>query len=403
MIPEPPLQGRWADTSKKADPAGNKIGITNEKRKEESMNTDKKDGLSRKDLQSEYLKQYNDMINRTNRNSFRYVSLMSLFVFLGIMVISACTGHFGIRFILYSSGAVFTLIMHLLFQLDVKKDSRHVMGLYYLYWLGLFAVTSISGSFLLRERNAASICIILLAFSAIVLDSTQRMTLFMLVVAVQFCITSFIMKDFSIALDDFFNVVISFITGFFLCNYLVRMKLNSIKKNGKLLWRHEMDPLTEIYSRKTADENIPKRLAGNKKNAAAILVGIDRYEEMRKEYGTVICDRLLVDVAHSLAKIFYDYEYICRYGKSVFLVFIPDLENSHFVVNQMDEVTEAMECTIIKKGKEYRFSVSAGAAMTGKKIHTYEDLCKYAEYAMLSAEQKGGGCGVLWKEENNMA
>ncbi|ODR42613.1 hypothetical protein [Eisenbergiella tayi] len=201
MIPEPPLQGRWAGTSKKADSAGNKIGITNEKRKEESRNTDKKDGLSRKDLQSEYLKQYNDMINRTNRNSFRYVSLMSLFVFLGIMVISACTGHFGIRFILYSSGAVFTLIMHLLFQLDVKKDSRHVMGLYYLYWLGLFAVTSISGSFLLRERNAASICIILLAFSAIVLDSTQRMTLFMLVVAVQFCITSFIMKDFSIALN----------------------------------------------------------------------------------------------------------------------------------------------------------------------------------------------------------
>lgn len=87
------------------------------------MNTDKKDGLSRKDLQSEYLKQYNDMINRTNRNSFRYVSLMSLFVFLGIMVISACTGHFGIRFILYSSGAVFTLIMHLLFQLDVKRTA----------------------------------------------------------------------------------------------------------------------------------------------------------------------------------------------------------------------------------------------------------------------------------------
>lgn len=55
-------------------------------------------------------------------------------------------------------------------------------------------------------------------------------------------------------------------------------------------------------------------------------------------------------------------------------MFIPDLENSHFVVNQMDEVTEAMECTIIKKGKEYRFSVSAGAAMTGKKS-THTRIC----------------------------
>lgn len=379
--------------------AGMESDLQNKKRKKKFMSTGMKDKVSKKELQSEYLKQYNDMIIRTNRNSFRYVSLMSTLIFLGITIISACTGNFGIRFILYSSGTVFTLIMYLLLLLDVKKQSRHVMVLYYLYWLGLFAVTSISGSFLLRERNAAAICIVLLAFSAICLDSTQRMTLFMLVVAVQFCITSFLIKDFSIALDDFFNVAISYITGFFLCNYLVRMKLNSIKKNGKLVWRHEMDPLTEIYSRRAADENIPKRLAG-KKNAAAILVGIDRYEEMRKDYGPAICDRLLVDTAQSLARIFYNYEYICRYGKSVFLIFIPDLENPQYLRNQMKEVTEEMECTVIRREKEYRFSVSAGAAMTGRKIHTYEELCKYAEYAMLTAAKKGGGSSELWEEEN---
>lgn len=181
----------------------------------------------------------------------------------------------------------------------------------------------------------------------------------------------------------------------------VRTHMDLKRKTDILQHLSSHDGLTGIFNRRRFDEVIDlewRRAARKKQSLSLILLDIDGFKGYNDNYGHLIGDQCLHQVATILnASLRRAGDFLARYGGEEFVVVLPDTD-----VDQAIYIAERMRQAVAEKRIEHAFShvapyitISVGVVSTKPgNIINHQALLELADQAMYCAKNSGRNCVV---------
>lgn len=183
-------------------------------------------------------------------------------------------------------------------------------------------------------------------------------------------------------------------------NYLCIVLDVTDEMNEKQKIKHERDydVLTDLYNRRAFAREV-KTILEEKPNTTAVMSiwDLDNLKFMNDTYGHDMGDRYINLLATVFKRVQRANVIMARMSGDEFMMFIYD-ENPAKICEIMRDIHRAFsaEKIVITDGSELPVSASAGMALYPMDGTTYEDLSKYADFAMYEVKNKEKGAIKLF-------
>lgn len=163
---------------------------------------------------------------------------------------------------------------------------------------------------------------------------------------------------------------------------------NFLKSNEEMI-----DPLTQLYSRKSAEEFIKEYLQKDGKlgKHALLIVDVKGFQNINKRLGHVFGDGVLSNIAQAIKWTFQKSDIIARIGGDDFLIFIKNMDNIEMLQEKVALLQKLFENTYAGELHEIKISCNIGIATYPKDGSLFENLFKNADSALFAAKQKEEG------------
>lgn len=149
------------------------------------------------------------------------------------------------------------------------------------------------------------------------------------------------------------------------------------------------DALTNIYNRRFIDERLPVDFAIHQTNhteAQLIILDIDYFKHVNDQYGHLMGDKVLKDVARLMKQVYSTTEIIARYGGEEFLIYDPrPIEESLKSLNLLRNTIE--QYPFVFEDKVIHITISAGLYTVSQ--DSPEEAIKQADCNLYLAKNKG--------------
>lgn len=168
------------------------------------------------------------------------------------------------------------------------------------------------------------------------------------------------------------------------------VNIDAEKKHELALIHHSnLDELTNVYNRRTAENEIEEYLkhVGTKEHYAFLIVDLDDFKLINDTYGHQIGDRVLSLFAGALSRMFRKTDVIGRFGGDEFLVLLKDVDSRQSVEERLGLLGKEIE----KEDAPCNVSYSIGIAL-GEGCGEYQKLFRQADVALYHAKNKGKNC-----------
>ncbi len=168
------------------------------------------------------------------------------------------------------------------------------------------------------------------------------------------------------------------------------MEHNVLLKNESALKRKaDIDGLTEVFNKTTAEENIRERLKVNKGAPCTfMLLDIDNLKVINDSLGHPQGDRAIKIVADVIESSFRHSDVVGRFGGDEFVVFLSGVSDRENVEKMMEMLKSKVNEARIGEDDDHPLSISIGAAFGVKNI-TFEELYDMADKALYEAKRSG--------------
>lgn len=114
-----------------------------------------------------------------------------------------------------------------------------------------------------------------------------------------------------------------------------------VKENIRLSNLAQLDGLTGVYNRATAQEKINHLLEQNQEGIL-IVMDADKFKQINDHYGHLKGDFVLQKIAKTLKKVFRSDDLVARVGGDEFIVFLNELNNIELVDKRMEVVNKQL-------------------------------------------------------------
>ena len=149
------------------------------------------------------------------------------------------------------------------------------------------------------------------------------------------------------------------------------------------------DALTNIYNRRFIDERLPVDFAIHQTNhteAQLIILDIDYFKHVNDQYGHLMGDKVLKDVARLMKQVYSTTEIIARYGGEEFLIYDPrPIEESLKSLNLLRNTIE--QYPFVFEDKVIHITISAGLYTVSQ--DSPEEAINQADRNLYLAKNKG--------------
>ncbi len=163
--------------------------------------------------------------------------------------------------------------------------------------------------------------------------------------------------------------------------------------NRRLEELSNTDDLTKMYNRRYFMELFElefQRAQRYDAKLSFVMIDIDDFKAFNDNYGHLMGDRILYEVAQILKASLRVHDIVGRYGGEEFALLMPetDLKGGLVVAERYRKRVE--EYMYIEGNKEFRLTISLGvAAFPHEDIQTVDDLIRLADNAMYRAKRNG--------------
>lgn len=151
------------------------------------------------------------------------------------------------------------------------------------------------------------------------------------------------------------------------------------------------DPLTGLYNRSSAIEEIEKCLAFSELSKgvthAYMILDVDNFKTLNDTLGHQMGDKALQDVADILRHHFREYDILCRLGGDEFLVFVKNIPEKAIDRN-VSSLLKKMELTYEGQGLSVKITVSAGIALVSDLSMSSEEMYRRADMALYQVKKE---------------
>lgn len=169
----------------------------------------------------------------------------------------------------------------------------------------------------------------------------------------------------------------------------------------------ELDKLTELFNKKTMENLCRMKLKTfNEKESSNIfmafyIVDLDHFKEVNDLLGHQFGDKVLVEFANGLKKIFRPNDCIGRFGGDEFVIIVDSLPNMEVVVRKAEQIRQiAYNLTV--EGKKNFVTASIGIAIAPDNGRDYDSLFAAADKAVYHVKNNGKNnyyCELLAKKK----
>ncbi|MEG1790807.1 MAG: EAL domain-containing protein [Clostridia bacterium] len=160
----------------------------------------------------------------------------------------------------------------------------------------------------------------------------------------------------------------------------------------ELMHNAEFDGLTGVYNRMSGEQKIKQFLddkANSNAEIAFMIFDLDFFKTINDEFGHLVGDKALCDVATVANKIFTTNSLVARVGGDEFAVFVWNVKNHCDVINNVENFVKEVGQINIEKNTANYVSISLGLCFSEVKNCAYNILYERADDALLVAKRTG--------------
>lgn len=153
------------------------------------------------------------------------------------------------------------------------------------------------------------------------------------------------------------------------------------------------DGLTGVYNRRYINSNLKRELEHShfyQEDLSILLIDIDYFKQINDQYGHLVGDKILIEVAKSILKLLrQDVDWMGRYGGEEFIVVL-----NHTSINAARMVAERIryyiESEVFKIDHlEIKLTCSVGVASNDLLLHTVDEFIEKADRNLYRAKMNG--------------
>jgi diguanylate cyclase (GGDEF)-like protein len=150
------------------------------------------------------------------------------------------------------------------------------------------------------------------------------------------------------------------------------------------------DGLTGIYNRRGFETRILEEIAGAQRNGLGVsllIIDIDHFKRLNDEFGHLLGDEVLRQVAKIFTQQIRKNDIVCRYGGEEFAILLPETttERAAAVADKLRRVVADFQFP----GVPRPVTISLGVADCPTHAASRDDLVRAADEAMYAAKQNG--------------
>ena len=178
----------------------------------------------------------------------------------------------------------------------------------------------------------------------------------------------------------------------------------SIQEKQIIEYERDHDALTNLYNRRAFRRRVQSLLDNQEKPIACgalIMMDLDNLKPINDTYGHEYGDRYLKQMADAIIRARTNYVYYARISGDEFNVFIYGYHGREEIEAQIRHLKAEIDNSILvlPDGKKQVLRASGGVAWYPQDSTSFDDLSKYADYAMYQVKkQKKGEFQVFCKE-----
>jgi len=165
------------------------------------------------------------------------------------------------------------------------------------------------------------------------------------------------------------------------------------EKNKKLEELSNTDSLTKIFNRRYFMELFDlefQRARRYNSNLSFIMIDVDHFKEFNDNYGHLLGDRILSEVAKLFKDNLRRYDQIGRYGGEEFALMMPETDLDGALVVAERHRRRIEEYALYENGESLKVTISLGvAAIPNIHVQKLDDLIRLADDALLESKRQG--------------
>ena len=171
----------------------------------------------------------------------------------------------------------------------------------------------------------------------------------------------------------------------------------------------ELDKLTELFNKKTMENLCKMKLKTFNENEnsnifmAFYVIDLDHFKEVNDLLGHQFGDKVLVEFAKGLKKIFRPNDCIGRFGGDEFVVIVDSLPNMEVVIRKAEQIKQ-IAFNLSLEGKSRFVTASIGIAIAPQNGRDYDSLFASADKAVYHVKNNGKNgyyCELFEKEKDD--
>jgi diguanylate cyclase (GGDEF)-like protein len=161
----------------------------------------------------------------------------------------------------------------------------------------------------------------------------------------------------------------------------------------------DTDLLTGLMNRTAAAEDIADHLAGTTEAGVLMLLDLDHFKSVNDRLGHQMGDKVLVDVAADLKKMFRNSDVLSRLGGDEFVVYMKDVPERDWALQRADHVVREVRRWVGNGTTNIQVTASVGVVMTETVERNYDDLYRAADIAMYFSKAQGGNSAIFYSRD----
>lgn len=182
-------------------------------------------------------------------------------------------------------------------------------------------------------------------------------------------------------------------------NELLALQRELAKKNNELEKLNQTvqvlsvtDPLTKINNRRGFFEKAERQISQAKRYRhplSLVMADIDKFKSVNDNYGHIVGDQVLAELASRISKMLRAVDIFARYGGDEFVILLPETtaSNTFFIA---ERIRVAVLEPFLLGGRSLFVPLSMGVVELNEKTNDLEGLLKWADRAMFKAKSRGG-------------
>jgi len=336
---------------------------------------------------------YRDAVVRHNRMGLKVLSMLGFLTAVGVTVPLFTGRHPGawIWGLLMLASSVFT------YMTAKRETSGRGMILFagYVLWSAFYAVAIYGNVISGREAYWVGINV---ALGCYLLDYSIRMYAFQ-TASFLALIFAIILSSGEISTQRTLVSAVFLIVGMITVYALGRARLGLIMSREVTRIQAETDQLTGLLNRTAAEEEIGGLLRGGEETDVMMLLDLDHFKSVNDRMGHQMGEKVLVDVAAELKKMFRSTDVLSRLGGDEYIIFMHDVPEPEWVRQRAEQVVKIVRRWVTDGTTNVRVTASVGVVSTEGMEREYGVLYRAADIAMYFAKEQGGNGAVFYSRE----